>query len=204
MPSPQAVPSTFTTLSPARRTSGSFAIAALGAPTRAWGPFTAGTGSRQDVVQGPENARLLERIAQIALPWTGDVQRGGAERPGEQQPERAEQCGAADPVEPRQHPPGGQVAKPKALGDALHDHREQSPDDQSRNDGDQRGVLRLAAAGEQCRPQAPAGHGSGDEPGEGQGARDQPALVAHDGEREREDGDDHVDDVHLTTTFLPA
>ena len=70
MPSPHAVPRSLTTLSPARFTSGSLAIARSGARTFAFGPLTWGVGSicRTRLRSGPEGGRALfsaDRIREL-------------------------------------------------------------------------------------------------------------------------------------------
>ena len=81
-------------------------------------------------------------------------------------------------------------------GRGRRSNREEGADEDPCDDGDQSRVAGLGAVVEQQRPDTGAESHAGDETGEGQDAAEQPALEADSGERNDEDDDPDVDEVH--------
>ena len=133
---------------------------------------------------------MLKLVADSPLAGPRHVQRRGAECPGEQQPQGAEQQRPRDPVDAAHHHPSGQHPRPNRLGDALHQHRERGSDQQPAYDRDQRGIGRLTALREERGAEPSAQDGSENEPGQREGACDQSTLVTDHREGDREDRDD--------------
>ena len=217
-PSPQAVPSTLTTLSPARLDVGVARDRRLGARARCasrpdHGPdrihvaqqVEQRPAGRQDAVQRRQDLGPLKRIADVRARRCPDALRVAA--PNAQASTSASPARSSAPPTPSsraEHHPMTEEADSERLGDPLHDHRDRRSEQQPGEHRDERRVGRLAAACEQRRTEAAADQRPDHEARQRQRAGDQPALVSDPRERDREDHDDDVDDVQLPTTFLPA
>ena len=186
----------------ASATSGSSTIAALGfgdvgvgaADDGAWVDAAEDVEQRprrgHDVVQRREDRRLLDALADRAAIVAAQVERDGAEPPGDEQPEPDQDDRAAEAVERPERAP--RPGRPQRVRDAVEGDREEGADEDPGRDGDERRVLGLRAAVEQLRPDPGTERRPADEAGERQGAGEQAALVSDRREGEHEDDDPDV------------
>ena len=197
IPSPQALPTTRTTLSAALLTPGESSTAGSGGPTPAAGPARVANGSicdervdqpvrRQLLVEAGEDRRVLRVVAQLGL--AREVEEHRADGPAEREPGDGAEHAAADVVEepkraehdeqPPQVPPGQRA---DGLADRGAHHRTA--------ERDERQPAREVTA-DQRRPDAGAEVEADREPGEREDADHEPTPEARErGQDDERDGD---------------
>ena len=84
------------------------------------------------------------------------------------------------------------------MGEALHRGRQRGAEHQPGEHGHQGRIWRLAALRQQGRAEPAPDRRPDHEAGQRKAAGDQATLVADHCKREREDRDDHVDEVHVS------